>query len=257
MGMKKKTLTFIVGISIIALIILCAKLSFRGQQENLLNEVETTAEYKQHYTKKEEKDKLILYYPDYTNIDLVCGTMPSVKDTRVIFCAEAAFTGELLKEFKHSNILGDHVSGGVRYKGSGCKRNTGAFIYYDQHWKFLYKDYSKELDVAAQNGGMGFGQEMMIHNGTRVQTIRKDSNKNEFRALCELNGQLCIIDSKGVSRFGDFIQNLLDIGVTEALYLDMGPGWNYSWYRDSTGTAHEIHKKRIIYTTNWITFYNE
>ena len=46
---------FLAGISIIALIILCAKLSFRGQQENLLNEVETTAEYKQHYTKKEEK----------------------------------------------------------------------------------------------------------------------------------------------------------------------------------------------------------
>ena len=104
---------------------------------------------------------------------------------------------------------------------------------------------------------MGFGQEMMIHNGTRVQTIRKDSNKNEFRALCELNGRLCIIDSKGVSRFGDFIQNLLGIGVTEALYLDMGPGWNYSWYRDSAGKVHEIHKKRIIYTTNWITFYNE
>ena len=257
MRMDNKTLKYAVGIAIIASIILCVKLLYGGPQESPLSEEETTAKDNQHYTAKEVTENLILYYPDYTNIDLVCGTMPSINDKRVIFCAEAAFTGELLKEFKHSNILGDHVSGGVRYKGSGCKRNTGAFIYYDQHWQFLYKDYSKELDVAAQNGGMGFGQEMMIHNGTRVQTIRKDSNKNEFRALCELNGRLCIIDSKGVSKFGDFIQNLLDIGVTEALYLDMGPGWNYSWYRDSAGKVHEIHKKRIIYTTNWITFYNE
>lgn len=183
--------------------------------------------------------------------------MPSLSDKNVIFCAEAAFTGELLKEFKHSNILGDHVSGGKRYKETGCKRNTGAFVYYGGKWKFLYKNYSKDLDVAAQNGGMGFGQELMIHEGKRVLTIRKDANKNEFRALCELSGKLCVIDSKGVSSFGDFIQALLDEGVAEAIYLDMGPGWNYSWYRDYDGVSHEIHKHRIVYTTNWITFYSK
>lgn len=208
-----------------------------------------------NYTKCEEKDNLIIYTPDYSSVDLVCGTMPGKSDKNVIFCAEAAFTGELLKEFKHSNILGDHVSAGTRYKGTGCKRNTGAFVYYGGKWKFLYKSYSKDLDVAVQNGGMGFGQEMMIHEGKRVQTIRKDANKNEFRALCELSGKLCVIDSKGVSSFGDFIQALLDEGVAEAIYLDMGPGWNYSWYRDDSGVPHEIHNHRIIYTTNWITFY--
>ena len=102
---------------------------------------------------------------------------------------------------------------------------------------------------------MGFGQEMIIHNGKRVQTIRKDANKNEFRALCELYGKLCIIDSKGVTTFGDFINALLNEGVTEALYLDMGTGWNYSWWRDDQGIVHEIHDHRIAFTTNWITFY--
>ena len=82
--------------------------------------------------------------------------------------------------------------------------------------------------------------EMMIHEGKRVQTIRKDANKNEFRALCELSGKLCVIESKGVSSFGDFSQALLDEGVAEAIYLDMGPGWNYSWYRDDSGVPHEI-----------------
>ena len=215
----------------------------------------TEVEECSNYTKCKEKGNLIIYTPDYSSIDLVCGTMPSQSDKTVIFCAEAAFTGELLKEFKHSNILGDHVSGGKRYKGTGCKRNTGGFVYYGGKWKFLYKSYSKDLDIAAQNGGMGFCQEMMIHEGKRVQTIRKDANKNEFRALCELSGKLCVIDSKGVSSFGDFIQALLNEGVTEAIYLDMGPGWNYSWYRDDSGVPHEIHNHRIIYTTNWITFY--
>lgn len=208
-----------------------------------------------HYTSFEEKNNLLIYTPYYSNIDLVCGTMPSLSDEQVIFCAEAAFTGELLKEFKHSNIRGDHVSNGTRYKGTACDRNTGAFVYYDGNWKFLHKDYSNYLDIAAQNGGMGFGQEMMIHNGQRVKTIRKDSNKNEFRALCEKDGMLCIIDSKGVTAFGVFIQALLSEGVSEAIYLDMGTGWNYSWWRDQNGIAHEIHKYKIPYTTNWITFY--
>ena len=206
-----------------------------------------------NYTKYEEKNNLIIYTSDYSTVDLVCGTMPSQQDKNVIFCAEAAFTGELLKEFNHSNILWYHVSGGIRYKRTGCKRNTGAFVYYGGKWKFLYKYYSKYLDVAAHNGGMGFGQEMMIHEGKRVQTIRKDANRNEFRALCELNSKLFVIDSKGVSTFGDFIQALLDEGITEAIYIDMGPGWNYSWYRDENGVSHEIHNHKIIYTTNWIT----
>ena len=209
----------------------------------------------EHYTTCEDKSTLVIYTPYYTNIDLVCGTMPSLTDKNVIFCAEAAFTGELLKDFKHSNILGDHVSNGTRHKGTNCKRNTGAFVYYKGKWKFLYREYSRYLDVAAQNGGMGFGQEMIIHEGQRVPTIRKDSNKNEFRALCEKDGKLCIIDSKGASSFGEFIQALLDEGVREAIYLDMGPGWNYSWWRDQDGHPHEIHKQRIPYTTNWITFY--
>lgn len=229
---------------------------FTGKEPRSTEETDTEPAYDvaQSNTTREEKGNLIIYTPNYTSIDLVCGTMPSKTDKRVIFCAEAAFTGELLKEFKHSNILGDHVSGGIRYKGTSCKRNTGAFVYYSDKWKFLYKDYSKELDTAARNGGMGFGQEMMIHKGKRVQTIRKYSNKNEFRALCELNGKLCVIDSKGISTFGDFIQALLNEGVYEAIYLDMGPGWNYSWWRDHKGIVREIHTHRTIYTTNWITF---
>lgn len=73
-----------------------------SQQENhaQLMRIETTSD-------------LIIYYPQYSNIDLVCGQMPQKSESDVLFCCEAAFTGELLKEFKHSNIAGHHVSGGT------------------------------------------------------------------------------------------------------------------------------------------------
>ncbi len=198
---------------------------------------------------------LRVYYPHYSTIDLVCGTMPQKSDKDVILFAEAAFTGELLNDFKHSNIAGDHVSAGKRERGFRCKRNTGAFVYYDGKPRFVYPNFSGELDRAAAHGGCGFSQEMMIHRGKEVAHTRKSDNSNEFRALCEIGGRLAVVDTKGAMAFGKFISRLLSIGATEAIYLDMGTGWNYSWYRDATGAAVETHHVKTKYATNWITFY--
>lgn len=206
-------------------------------------------------TVRSEAETLVVYAPQFGRIDLACSTMPEKTDCNVLLCAGAAFTGELLDEFKHSNILGAHVSAGAYYKGTPNKRCSGAFVWYDGKYEFVHDDHKAALERAAQHGGMGFEQEMMIHKGRRVPTTRKDLNKNEFRALCDVAGTLCIIDSKGVVAFGDFIESLLQYGATEALYLDMGTGWNYSWWRDADDMVHEIHNKRIPYTTNWITFY--
>ena len=50
------------------------------------------------------------------------------------------------------------------------------------------------------------------------------------------------------------IDSLEKIGVTHALYLDMGGGWNHSWYRGNDGKVVEIHPKTHNYTTNWLVF---
>lgn len=205
------------------------------------------------------RDGLIVYYPKFSRIDLVCETMPSPeKDTTGIFCCAASFTSDTLKAFSHLKIAGDHVSSGERYKGYRCERNTGAFVFYDNNWKFLYDEYSSELDSAKTHGGMGFGQEMIIHQGKIVRHARPDNSINLFRALCDIDGQLCIADAKEEGTFGSFINYLMGGGVSEALYLDMGIGWNCSWARTSLpGEGFYIHLQAHTYTTNWITFYYE
>ena len=210
-------------------------------QENKLMRIETT-------------NDLIIYYPQFLSIDLACGKMPEKTETNVLFCCEAAFTGELLKEFKHRNIAGHHVSGGKFYRGYKCKPNTGCFVFYQNQWKFLLHTYADELKLAAKNGGMGFGQNMIIYDGETQPSFRKLQSKFEYRALCEYHGKLCVIDSKGVVSYASFINSLEKIGVTHALYLDMGRGWNHSWYRDNNGTVVEIHPKTHSYTTNWLVF---
>lgn len=208
---------------------------------------------------------LRIYYPNYSKIDLVCGQIPSKDDESVIMFAEAAFTGELLSSFKHKNISSNHVSDGIYYTGYSCKRNTGVFTYYNGKPHFVYKGDSHKtswpeymetvLRKSAKNGGCGFAQEMMIHAGREVPHKRASANANEFRAICLMDGKVVIADSRGRVKFGDFIKSLQQAGATEALYLDMGPGWNYSWYRDADGKPVEIHPHPTKYATNWITFY--
>ena len=207
-------------------------------------------------------DGLIVYYPQFSRIDLMCGTMPDQQDTNVVFCAEAAFTHELLDTFAHTNIDGDHVSGGKRYKGAECKDNSGAFAWFDNTmWVFVNGEYDELLDSVAAAGGMGFGQAIIIHNGESIRPLWRDNlgsnTVTHFRALCEKDGQLCIADSRDEVEYAKFVELLEDFEATHALYLDMGAGWNHSWWRDADGKVHEIHPiaDKSRYCTNWITFY--
>ena len=200
---------------------------------------------------------LIVYYPQFSRIDLVCGQMPSEQDTSVVFCAEAAFTHELLDEFAHSNIDGDHVSGGKRYTGAKCKDNSGAFAWFgDSIWEFVNGEYSELLDSVAAAGGMGFGQAIIIHDGESIRPLWRDG-VTQYRALCEKDGRLCIVDSRDDVSYERFVALLEQFGPRHALYMDMGAGWNHSWWRDNDGKVHEIHPvaEKSRYCTNWITFY--
>ena len=92
----------------------------------------------------ETTDNLIVYYPEYTKIDLVCGQMPNLAQKDVEFCCEAAFTGELLTEFKHLNIADNHICNGVMKKGYYCRANTGGFVWGNGKWKYMRKaDFPK------------------------------------------------------------------------------------------------------------------
>ena len=201
-----------------------------------------------------QTEDVTIYYPKYKSLDLSCGDMPNSSDSSIIFCAEAAYTGELLTTFSHLNIAGNHVSSGVFYKGYACEDNTGAFIYYNNKWKFIFGDNQSEMLNAEKYKGMAFGQSMIIHNGDTKPLTRSATSENYYRALSELNGKLCIIDSRNIIPYSKFVKDLELLGVTNAIYLDMGEGWNYSWYRDSSDVLHFIHSIRIPFTTNWIVF---
>ncbi len=206
----------------------------------------------------ETTTNLNVYYPEYTKIDLVCEQMPKTNQQDAEFCCEAAFTGELLTKFKHMNIADNHICNGEMKRGYKCRANTGGFVWGKKGWKFMRKaDYPR----SANGWNMGFCQLLIIQDGAaRPIASKMRKNKTIYRALCEKNGKLCLIESKKVVTYEFFVKCLVAYKVTHALYLDMGRGWNYAWYRDKSGKVHERFPESkkapsYKYRTNWITFY--
>ena len=207
----------------------------------------------------EDHDSLTVYYPRFNRIDFVTNQMPQKTEKDVIFVCAASFTGELLDEFKHSNIAGHHVTSGSFYKGYKCGPYNGVFTWSAKSgWHFYnysHKNSEPPLTAVAAEGGMGYCQSLLFHNGKRFKGCMKPEHTNRYRALCEIGGKLCIVDCARSLPFGHFMDGLEKLGVMNALYCDMRRGWNYSWYRKDNDTVQELFPTPGQYTTNWIAFY--
>jgi len=232
--------------------------TFKNISTILLLLLSTTA-FSKTYVKIERHGDLTCYYPQFSKIDIVTGKMPEKSEKDVIFVCAGAFTGELLTEFKHSNIAGHHVCSGTFYEGFKCATNNGVFTWSkSKGWHFYnnaHKNSVTPLKDAAVQGGCGYCQNLIFFNGQEFTGCFKPTSKNRYRALCDLNGELCIIDCAKTLTYADFKAGLKAIGVKTALYCDMGTGWNYSWYRADDDSVKELFTVKGKYATNWIVFY--
>lgn len=209
----------------------------------------------------ERHDSLTVYYPNYTRIDLATGTIPSTSDKSIIFLCSGAFTAQTLDEFKHSNIEGHHVSSGKFYQGHYCKANNGVFTWSaktgGRFFHYTHKNSEAPLKTAAKEGGMGFCQGLLFHNGKQLKGCFKANAVHRYRALCEIGGRLCIVDCARSLRFDCFMAALKKLGVKNAIYCDMG-GWDYSWYRQDDGKVNILFSTSPSeYATNWVVFYSD
>ena len=99
---------------------------------------------------------------------------------------------------------------------------------------------------------MGFQQFIVLFDGQQGS-----HNSDEFRCyrvLALINGRACIIDSRTQMHYDDFIHAIQNLGVRDALYCDMGSGWNYSWYRGENGQPVDIIGTPWPFSHNWLVF---
>ena len=50
------------------------------------------------------------------------------------------------------------------------------------------------------------------------------------------------------------MEELQCLGVTNALYMDMGAGWNYSWYRNAAERVVTLFGLPVPWAHNWVVF---
>lgn len=199
-----------------------------------------------------ETDDLYIYCANYGEISFVAGDRPSREDESIQLCVAAAFQDKYQLDFQQSNIVGWHTADGVLERGKPQDR-LGAFTYADGAARIWSIDEAENaVREAAARGGSGYQQFIVLCNGERG-----GHQSNEFRCyrvLALLNDRACIIDSRTQMHYSEFIQALEDLGIRDALYCDMGSGWNYSWYRNAEGKAVDIIGTPWPFSHNWLVF---
>jgi len=198
-------------------------------------------------------DDLYIFFPKYTHVDLECGQRPSPSDTTITWCSGAAFQHDIELGFSDLNIEGDHASKGQYTKSPYVKEAYGAVVFYDGSFRFEFDSPEQAIKEAADAGGSGFMQFRVIKNGELANAFTMPRVRS-YRVLAQINGSLCVIDSVNMMHFDDFLARLIELHVENAVYMDMGAGWNYSWYRKTTGEVKTLFGLKVPWSHNWIVF---
>lgn len=198
-------------------------------------------------------DTFYVFFPKYSQVDLEYGKRPKHSDKTTTWCSGAAFQHAIQLGFSDDNIEGYHASKGVYSDSQYAKDEYGAVTFYDGGFKFEFDNPEEAMKEAAEHGGSGFMQFRIIRDGKLVNDFTMPRVRS-YRVLAELNGGLCIIDSIEMMPFNEFIDKLEKLNVTNALYMDMGAGWNYSWYRKTTGKVKTLFGLKVPWSHNWIVF---
>lgn len=212
------------------------------------------------YTEFDTIDGLLVYRPMGIP-HMAFGSAPSVQDTNILFCCEAARTQRMSTPFSHTDVCGDHVADMRRYSGTGNSANNGGFVYYNGMYRFTYNSFSStssELNNAAdRRDGIGFEQTTIIHNYEFFRQTIASGRKNTgyYRSLCQRDDTLYVVETLEEVTFAQFVWMLTSFGARNAICLDISGNKSASFFRDKQGKAHKMLQKGTSNSTsNWLYF---
>ena len=208
--------------------------------------------------------ELDIYYPQFDTIELCCtNIMIPCFHQDVTFSLSGPNTLDWRLIPSHRRIIGGHVSDGKSYLGGKRFPSMGAFVYCCGEYNFYDRglpddELTKVLEDVTRAKGMVFQNYCWIVKGSRSSLrFENKENKYHFRALCDLDGRLCIIECREKTECERFKDLLMELGVKNAINLDTGLGWQNSWRRDSNGRSRILHffpwpfgSNRLIFRKN-------
>lgn len=178
-------------------------------------------------------------------------TRPKQDDASVLLCIPAAFTGAyggICGFYASHGVLGNQnkltkkIGGGIEMIGNSAR------IFDTASGASLTPEFGEKLK--AQKGS--FFQQFQIVKDGKAEGFSDKSSCQRRCIATRADGKLCVIESSGSVSFAEFGNDLLALGVKDAIYTDMGP-WSEGWYRDAKGNLVTIGNSRSMTgkQSNW------
>jgi hypothetical protein len=171
---------------------------------------------------------LRIFIPHNAEASLHVGKLDK-RDTTIVFAAQAADIRADNKKIVGAFVLkGEPLAWGLSKTGY-CAIIEGVMT-------IGMAENSPLFEEATEKGGYFFRQYPLVDNGRLVENEPK--NKAIRRALCDREGEFMMVESGVSESFHDFAQALVDLGVTNAIYL---VGSNaFGWAVDDAGMRTEF-----------------
>ena len=171
---------------------------------------------------------LDIYYPVMATAELCLGA-PDTADKGILMATLAA---DLRRD--NGRIVGAFVLHGEPLSWGLSKRGYCAII--DGVVTVGVADNSPLFEQATETGGDFFRQYPAVDGGCAV---RNNPENSAFRrALCSIDGRICIVASAGRMTMDAFACALVQAGVQDAVFLVGGSA--DGWYREYDGSVHRL-----------------
>ena len=174
---------------------------------------------------------LDIYIP-HNGIPSLSVGAPDLNDGSVILATQAADI-----RADNGKIVGAFVLKGKPLSWGLSKKGFCGII--DGEITVGVADNSPLFEKATETGGYFFRQFPLVDNGQLVENEYK--GKSIRKALCDRRGEIFVAMSRTPESFHDFAQALVDLGVSNAIYL-VG-SQSYGVYRDSADSLTVIYDK--------------
>ena len=141
---------------------------------------------------------------------------------------------------------------------SGWSNDPNGTIFYNGKAHLFFQHYPHKPEWGTMHWGH-FITDDFIKWETLPLVLEPDQDYEVVCGCCsgstiEKDGKLCLIESKKVVTLEYFVNCLVGCHVTQAIYLDMGAGWNYSWYRNAVGRVVTLFGLPVPWSHNWLIF---
>jgi len=193
--------------------------------------------------------KILVYTPNKLKFNLT-NKRPENTPNNYLSVA-AAFTDKDLKSTTGKLI----IDGETIFKNNNPKLSGGCIIG-NNSIKIIDKTNNIDsLSKAVFNNHESYFQQALIvyNNKGIVWNLPNGDLKVKRRALIEFNNQFSICESASSLDIKKFQEALIDIGVKNAIYLDMG-SWSEGWYKSVDAKQIKIgdNFSSTHLQTNWI-----